>query len=282
MARPVAPWTRGGVEDGEPPSDSEGPVEGVTRVLVGVRTEKVPEAVRWLAAHRAAHWVAPREAPRAFRTLRDGGGDGFPRSSAARRRLNEAGGHVVQGSLLAGVTAETPFWDAGIYGDGQIVGCGDTGADRNNCYLSDPDKFVMYRDITAGGSTTDEEGHGTHVVGSIAGRSDEDDARADGVARNARVAMTDMASLHGWSFGGGVQHGQRLFSARVRRGARIHSDSWGASSGTTSGRTRWTSTPTPTRCFCRYSPSETRDRHSTRAALRRREEHHGGGRRAVR
>ena len=118
----------------------------------------------------------------------------IPRSSAARRRLNEAGGHVVQGSLLAGVTAETPFWDAGIYGDGQIVGCGDTGADRNNCYLSDPDKFVMYRDITAGGSTTDEEGHGTHVVGSIAGRSDEDDARADGVARNARVAMTDMAS----------------------------------------------------------------------------------------
>ena len=65
-ARPVAPWTRGGVEDGEPPSDSEGPVEGVTRVLVGVRTEKVPEAVRWLAAHRAAHWVAPREAPARF------------------------------------------------------------------------------------------------------------------------------------------------------------------------------------------------------------------------
>ena len=228
-ARPVAPWTRGGVEDGEPPSDSEGPVEGVTRVLVGVRTEKVPEAVRWLAAHRAAHWVAPREAPRAFRTLRDGGGDGFPRSSAARRRLNEAGGHVVQGSLLAGVTAETPFWDAGIYGDGQIVGCGDTGADRNNCYLSDPDKFVMYRDITAGGSTTDEDGHGTHVVGSIAGRSDEDDARADGVARNARVAMTDMASSTDGVLEVTSNMGSDFFQHAYDAGARIHSDSWGAS-----------------------------------------------------
>ena len=64
--RDPSPVDARGVEDGEPPSDSEGPVEGVTRVLVGVRTEKVPEAVRWLAAHRAAHWVAPREAPARF------------------------------------------------------------------------------------------------------------------------------------------------------------------------------------------------------------------------
>ena len=232
-ARPVAPWTRAGVEDGEPPSDSDGPVEGVTRVLVGVRAEGVPEAVRWLAAHRAAQWVAPREAPRAFRPLRDevdvgGGGDGFL-GSDARRRLNEFGGQVVQGNRLAGVTAETPFWDAGIDGDGQIVGCGDTGADRNNCYLSDPNKFVMYRDITAGGSTTDEQGHGTHVVGSIAGRSDEENARADGVARNARVAMTDMATATNGSLELTSNMGSDFFQHAYDAGARVHSDSWGGS-----------------------------------------------------
>ena len=57
-------------------------------MLVGVRAEGVPEAVRWLAAHRAAQWVAPREAPRAFRPLRDevdvgGGGD----SSSGQTRV---------------------------------------------------------------------------------------------------------------------------------------------------------------------------------------------------
>ena len=76
----------------------------------------------------------------------------------------------------------------------------------------------MYRDITAGGSTTDEEGHGTHVVGSIAGRSDEDDARADGVARNARVAMTDMASSTDGVLEVTSNMGSADFFRRVRRG----------------------------------------------------------------
>ena len=43
------------------------------------------------------------------------------------------------------MSANTPFWSANITGAGQVVGSGDTGADRRNCYLAGADKFAMYR-----------------------------------------------------------------------------------------------------------------------------------------
>jgi subtilisin family serine protease len=55
-----------------------------------------------------------------------------------------------------------------VTGAGQVIGAGDTGADRRNCYLAGSDKFAMYRSIVDG-DAVDDDGHGTHVCGSLAG-----------------------------------------------------------------------------------------------------------------
>ena len=125
----------------------EGETGGVKKVMVGVSPAGLAAAVRWLAAHRAAQWVAPR--------LR-------------RVAHNNAARGVLQGEFLPGISSSTPFWDAGVTGTGQVIGAGDTGADRRNCYLGGDDKFAMYRSIVDG-DAVDDDGHGTHVCGSLAG-----------------------------------------------------------------------------------------------------------------
>jgi subtilisin family serine protease len=115
-----------------------------------------------------------------------------------------------------------------LTGVGQVVGSADTGVDRGNCYLSHgSDQFAMYRTALTG-NDADEGGHGTHVVGSIVGRSDAAGAVHDGQARGAKIAFTDIGREDGAlvvadDMGGGLyQHAYDV-------GARIHSDSWGYS-----------------------------------------------------
>jgi subtilisin family serine protease len=60
---------------------------------------------------------------------------------------NFAAGAVVQGSPLAARVSEPseagaqglhPIWEAGLRGEGQIVGIGDSGVDMDSCYFYDP------------------------------------------------------------------------------------------------------------------------------------------------
>jgi len=135
------------------------------------------------------------------------------------------------------VSANAPFWDAGITGRGQVVGSGDTGADRRNCYLSAATKFTMYRGIVMENGTLneadDDDGHGTHVCGSIAGFSGtsgsaDRNGEHNGVAKDARLAFTDLAGADG-DLVNTDNMGSDYYQHAYDAGARIHSDSWGYS-----------------------------------------------------
>ena len=151
----------------------------------------------------------------------------------ARKKLNLYARSVIQGSIWKDpfntIHAATPIWSKGdLRGDSVIVGVGDTGANRKNCYLAGEDKFKYYN--TEYGNDEDEDGHGTHVVGSLAGYFRLMRAREDGMATSAQIAFFDLAYTD--------ENGEIVMAATPNMdsayyqvaydaGARIHSDSWG-------------------------------------------------------
>ena len=162
-------------------------------VLVRVRVQSLPRTIEWLSKRRAVHRVSPKHVVHS--TSRLPPLDMNVKSTLSKRRrslLNYEATEVVQGGELAGVNTETPFYDAGIDGTGQVVGSGDSGLDDRHCAFSASGKVAMKRSTT--GDYADFSGHGTHVVGSIVGSLTDDGSgsKYDGVAKGASVAFTDM------------------------------------------------------------------------------------------
>ena len=241
-ATPMAAWARpDGGGGGGGASNTE-----VTRVLVGVRPEGLVLAIRALAAHRGVHLIAPRHRKRVTGVIRSDETPRPPKTRDAfvtapssrepitRRRLfgkqvsNEQSIPGLQGDHLTGTLSETPFWDVGLTGTGQVIGIGDTGADRTNCYLDGTGKFAMYE--TRYGTALDEHGHGTHVSGSAAGSSVIIGANADGSAFDARIAFMDLSNKSDGSIASPTSMGAGYYCYARSYGARIHSDSWGSNS----------------------------------------------------
>jgi subtilisin family serine protease len=133
------------------------------------------------------------------------------------------------------------------------VGVADTGIDMLSCYFRDPDprcpippfsksgsninhycrKVVQY--VTYMDGKDDLEGHGTHVAGTIAGKSilDYGDYRKyNGAASEAKIAFFDILNNTG-----SVVEPLRLphnldtemFKVMYSAGARVFSNSWGSS-----------------------------------------------------
>ncbi|MEM4293163.1 MAG: S8 family serine peptidase, partial [Thermoplasmata archaeon] len=105
-----------------------------------------------------------------------------------------------------GISENRKVWDKGIRGEGQIIGETDTGIDYDHAAFRDPNvqvvqnqvnqnhrKIVLYQNF-ADGKDSDNSGHGTHVVGTIAG----DDSYVggtsayDGMAPKAKLAFGDI------------------------------------------------------------------------------------------
>ena len=82
----------------------------------------------------------------------------------------------------------TPYSAAGLTGKGQVVGVSDTGLDESSCYFYDEDngfierthlnspkrdwgrrKVVQFTYLPEADTTDVENGHGTHVCGTVAG-----------------------------------------------------------------------------------------------------------------
>ena len=151
----------------------------------------------------------------------------------ARKKLNLYARGVIQGFIWKDpsntIHVPTPIWSKGdLRGDSVIVGVGDTGANRNNCYLEGEDKFKYYN--TEYGNDEDEDGHGTHVVGSLAGYSTSEGAREDGMATSAQIAFFDLAYTDEYGeivMAATPNMDSEYYQVAYDAGARIHSDSWG-------------------------------------------------------
>lgn len=133
---------------------------------------------------------------------------------------------------------QTPIYNQGLRGEGQVVGLIDATLDMNHCFFNDAvnpigpahRKVVGYRQDTAAtfaapvGCTP---GHGTHTGGTVAGQSAI--AGNNGVAMNARLTYGDLFDL---TFAGGTRSFLTYLSLARDDGAFIHSNSWSDKSTT--------------------------------------------------
>ncbi|MBN2209197.1 MAG: S8 family serine peptidase [Candidatus Coatesbacteria bacterium] len=155
--------------------------------------------------------------------------------------LNDVARWVVQSN----VQNSCSVWDHGIHGEGQVIGVGDTGVDADSCFFYDGSqglpnsnvntrqrKIIAYYDYT-GEAGWDEDGHGTHIAGTLAGdnsASMEEYDENDGIAYRAKLVVQDIGdkdSLSSIPFGL-----DSYFRQAYNAGARIHSNSWGTQVGT--------------------------------------------------
>ena len=148
--------------------------------------------------------------------------------------LNDKLVGTIQSGVQGNTMAQTPIWNHGIRGEGQIVGEIDTGLDANSCYFNDTELPATntYSDTGGYGTATspshrkivaydflyscdqwptgvncetptnlaqwDTQGHGTHVAGNIVGDSDmnpETYAAQDAIAPAAKIVIQDGAYL---------------------------------------------------------------------------------------
>jgi hypothetical protein len=178
-----------------------------------------PDRIEQLAALPEVIWV--EEVPEAF-------------------VLNELTKWVVQSNI----EPQTPVWDRGILGGGQIVCEMDTGLDYNSCWFRDAGnappgpnhrKVIDYR--TWGGNAYDgcDNGHGTHVAGTCVGDQsfvNPGVTAYNGMAPSAKILIQDVgADGYFHCLLGLLNVPGSLVSAftdAYGKGARVHTNSWGA------------------------------------------------------
>jgi hypothetical protein len=181
---------------------------------------------------------APREALSSLARLRD---VWWIEEKPEFRFANNVTRWVVQSN----VTGQTPIWDHGIHGEGQIATIMDTGVDYNSCWFRDPSglppgpanrKIIDYSLFGAGQPYDGcDVGHGSHVAGTMLGDQSEinpGDLNYNGMAYKAKLTVQDIGS-DDWSacnlgIAGVPNSLTAALEASYNLGARVHSDSWGS------------------------------------------------------
>lgn len=123
-------------------------------------------------------------------------------------------------SRNAELTATVPY-----EGEGQIVGVADTGLDVDHPDFEDRIFKVVARGRE--GDSSDPNGHGTHVAGSIVGTGTASGGVVKGIAPKARLFFQSLLDEEG-GLGGIPLDLKELFLEAYDEGVRIHNNSWGA------------------------------------------------------
>jgi hypothetical protein len=151
------------------------------------------------------------------------------------RLLNDAARSIMH--------VDTAWRSQSLYGAGQIVAVLDSGLDVGMTPALSPDfagRIVATHLISAGGDIADQNGHGTHVAGSVAGAGVQSGAITAthqysgsfaGVAPEAGLVIQAFeADQTGQTFGLGPDY-YPLYDQAYADGARLHSNSWGDYTG---------------------------------------------------
>ncbi len=114
----------------------------------------------------------------------------------------------------------TPYYDAGLHGEGQVVGILDGQVDVNHCSFTDTQPIgPTHRKILAYNAPLGANLHGTHVAGIAVGDAGVD-ANTRGVAYMGRLVYAGIPSF--------TQTGvYNALSLHYNQGARVHTNSWG-------------------------------------------------------
>ncbi len=146
----------------------------------------------------------------------------------SRETRNDRARWLIQSYEAPGpATRATPLYDAGLHGEGEVVGLIDQPPDPLHCLLSDPEGDAPgphHRKFASFVASTPASDHGTHTAATLAGIHGASSLDGAGIAHEARIAFTQLP---------GNQSGNlfNLLEAHRVDGAAVHSNSWGAGSG---------------------------------------------------
>lgn len=124
--------------------------------------------------------------------------------------------------LQSNVSGATSLWDAGLRGEGQVLGHIDDQININHCSFRDPEgdqPGPNHRKIVAYNAPLGSRYHGTHTAGTAAGEAGStNDTR--GMAYMAKIAFDTIPSFNEFSF-------YSMLAQHEGQGARVHTNSWG-------------------------------------------------------
>ena len=130
-------------------------------------------------------------------------------------------------TVQSGSSGQTPIWNQGLHGEGQVIGHMDGGLNASSCYFSDPSNPVgpNHRKIVYRSGSTNGNTHGMHTAGTACG----DAQPVSGSTSNRGIAY--MAKLaHSADYSASVFYARA--TTHRNNGARLHTNSWG-NDGTT-------------------------------------------------
>ncbi|MCA9752777.1 MAG: S8 family serine peptidase, partial [Gemmatimonadetes bacterium] len=125
----------------------------------------------------------------------------------------------------------TPIWDAGLHGEGQIVGHIDGAIRESSCYFDDTvPPGPTHRKIIAYRGTESSSSHGTHTAGTVAGLN-PGTLNFAGHAYEAKISHTRDNLITG--FGNGTSNLYTYLEFANGDDAHVHTNSWGDDGRTT-------------------------------------------------
>lgn len=183
------------------------------------------------------------------------------------------GGRQILGSGPSATPSSSSLFLSSISVTNSIIAVADTGVDMSNCFFYDSlvpafpwtNSRVISRytfqecslcgrccslsyspsgcsnSINTCGNQNDQDGHGTHVAGTVAGSGPPQVSYANGIAAGAKIFFQDIenkvsADKCTWSFGcDGLYPPSdlfNLFTPALQAGAFVHSNSWGCANPT--------------------------------------------------